>query len=237
MPRGRGRAQGGGRRRQAGRASRRRSSRSVLPLTIAYTASINDAVMVIAPTTSSLPPPAMPGAAGKSLSESAKTSAPTGRLTRKIQCQLSTSVSTPPSSTPATPPAERTKPKMPMAFARSACSVKSVITRESATAETSAPPSPCTARAATSWPCDVASPQARDAAVKSEMPTRNMRRCPNRSPSRPPSRRNPPKVSRYALTTQASPVSEKPRSSLIDGSATFTIVPSRTIIRSPRQRT
>ena len=30
---------------------------------------------------------------------------------------------------------------------------------------------------------------------------------------------------------------EKPRSSLIDGSATFTIVVSRTIIRPPRQRT
>ena len=30
---------------------------------------------------------------------------------------------------------------------------------------------------------------------------------------------------------------EKPRSSRIDGSATFTIVPSRTIMRSPRQRT
>jgi hypothetical protein len=39
------------------------------------------------------------------------------------------------------------------------------------------------------------------------------------------------------LTTQASEVSEKPRSSRIDGSATFTIVASRTIIRLPRQRT
>ena len=73
--------------------------------------------------------------------------------------------------------------------------------------------------------------------MKSAIPTRNSRRCPNRSPSRPPSSRKPPKVSRYAFTTQASEVSEKPRSSRIDGSATFTIVVSRTIIRSPRQRT
>jgi hypothetical protein len=69
------------------------------------------------------------------------------------------------------------------------------------------------------------------------MPDRNMRRWPKRSPSRPPSSRKPPKVNRYAFTTQASDVCEKPRSSRIDGSATFTIVPSRTIIRSPRQRT
>ena len=44
-------------------------------------------------------------------------------------------------------------------------------------------------------------------------------------------------MSRYAFTTQASEVCEKPRSSRIDGSATFTIVVSSTIIRSPRQRT
>jgi hypothetical protein len=44
-------------------------------------------------------------------------------------------------------------------------------------------------------------------------------------------------VRRYAFTTQASEVSVKPRSSLIDGSATPTIVTSRTIIRSPRHNT
>jgi hypothetical protein len=41
---------------------------------------------------------------------------------------------------------------------------------------------------------------------------------------RPPSRRKPPNVSRYAFTTHASDVSEKSRSSRIDGSATPTIV-------------
>ncbi len=108
---------------------------------------------------------------------------------------------------------------------------------ESATAETTAPPSPCTARAATSMPWLVASPHVIEASVKSVTPPRNMRRCPNRSPSRPPRSRKPPNVSRYALTTHASDVSEKPRSSRIDGSATFTIVVSSTIIRSPRHRT
>src|SRR3954462_7947897 len=41
----------------------------------------------------------------------------------------------------------------------------------------------------------------------------------------------------YALTTHASDVCEKPRSARIDGSATFTIVVSSTIIRLPRHST
>ena len=64
-----------------------------------------------------------------------------------------------------------------------------------------------------------------------------MRRWPYRSPSRPPSSRQPPNVSRYALTTHTRAVSVKWRSVLIDGSATFTIVLSSTIISTPRQRT
>src|SRR3954467_8261360 len=56
------------------------------------------------------------------------------------------------------------------------------------------------------------------------------------SPRRPPSRRHPPKVRRYPLTTQASDSSLKPRSCRIDGSATLTTVLSSTTISSPRQR-
>ena len=59
----------------------------------------------------------------------------------------------PPRSTPRLPPPEATKPKMPIAFARSAGSVKSVIMSESATAETIAAPRPCTARAAIRSSC------------------------------------------------------------------------------------
>ena len=150
----------------------------------------------MAPAEVDAPPPAIPGVIGSSFSESAKTRIPIGRLTRKIQCQSRTSVRIPPASTPMAPPPERTKPKIPIAFARSAGSVKSIIVSESATAATSAPPRPCTARATTSWPCVVARPQASEARVKSAIPVRNMRRCPNRSPSRPPSSRKPPNVSR-----------------------------------------
>ena len=47
------------------------------------------------------------------------------------------------------PPPAATKPKTPIALARSAVSVNRLIISESETAETTAPPRPCTARAAT----------------------------------------------------------------------------------------
>src|SRR6266508_4532919 len=194
-------------------------------------------VTVTAPATSSRAPVAGPREPGISRRQSTQTSTPIGKLTRKIQCQLSESVRIPPSSTPMLPPPAATKPKTLIAFARSAGSVKSVIISDSPTADAIAPPTPCTARAPTRNHCVVARPQASEATVKSEIPARKSRRCPSRSPSRPPSRRKPPYVSTYALTTQASEVSEKPRSCRIDGSATFTIVTSSTIIRLPRQRT
>ena len=121
---------------------------------------------------------------------------PIGRLTRKIQFQAKRSVSTPPSSTPAVPPPESTKPKIPIAFARSAGSVKIVMINESATTETIAPPKPCTALATTRNSSEPASPHASDVSVNSASPMRNRRRRPNKSLSRPPSSRKPPKVSR-----------------------------------------
>ena len=181
--------------------------------------------------------PSLVRARGNSRSESSTTAMPIGTLTRKIQCQSSESVSTPPSSTPIEPPPDATNPKTPIAFARSAGSVNRFIISESETAEATAPPTPCTARAAISTPCDSASPQQIEAIVNSAMPPMNSVRWPYRSPRRPPRSRNPPNVSRYAFTTHASEVDEKPRSSLMEGSATFTIVVSSTIMSVPRQRT
>ena len=135
------------------------------------------------------------------------------------------------------PPPAATKPKTPIALARSAGSVKSVIISESETADAVAPPKPWIERAAISMPFVSARPQASDASVNSVMPARKSRRCPKRSPSRPPRRRKPPYVSQYAFTTQASEVSLNPRSCLIEGSATFTMVTSSTIIKLARQRT
>ena len=76
------------------------------------------------------------------------------------------------------PPPAATKPMKPIAFARSAGSVNSIMIRDSATAETTAPPSPCTARAATRNSCVGASPQATEASVNSEIPPRKSRRFP-----------------------------------------------------------
>ncbi len=109
---------------------------------------------------------------------STNTATPIGMLTRKIQCQSSVSVSTPPSSTPRLPPPDATKPATPIAFARSAGSVNIVIISDRPTAETTAPPRPCTARPAISISCDCARPQASDAMVNSTRPYWNIRRCP-----------------------------------------------------------
>ena len=76
-----------------------------------------------------------------------------------------------------------------------------------------------------------------EAVVKTPIPVRNSFRWPNRSPSRPPRSMKPPNVRTYAFTTHASDSCEKPRSLRIDGRATFTIVMSTTIIRSPRHKT
>ena len=81
-------------------------------------------------------------------------------------------MSTPPSSTPMLPPPAATKPKTPIAFARSAGSVKSVMISDSATAETIAPPTPCTAaRGDRASPATSARPQASDASVNRAMPS------------------------------------------------------------------
>jgi hypothetical protein len=49
---------------------------------------------------------------------------------------------------------------------------------DSATADTTAPPRPCTARAAISVVCDPATPQTTEAAVNRVMPARNSLRLP-----------------------------------------------------------
>jgi hypothetical protein len=65
---------------------------------------------------------------------------------------------------------------MPIAFARSPASVNTFMISDSATADTTAPPSPCTARAAIKSPCVVANPHAADATVNTASPSRKIRR-------------------------------------------------------------
>ena len=73
--------------------------------------------------------------------------------------------------------------------------------------------------------------------MKVTTPARNTRLRPTRSPSRPAKSRRLPKVTRKALTTQVRFAWLKWRSCWIEGSATFTIVTSSTIMSCARQTT
>ena len=98
-----------------------------------------------------------------------------------------------------------------------------------------AEPTPWTTRAPIRTFAFGESPQAREAAVKITRPTMKMKRRPKRSASLPPVSMSTAKVSAYPLTTHSS--SEMPmfRSRWIDGSATFTIVLSSMIMKSPNE--
>ena len=86
------------------------------------------------------------------------------------------------------------------------------------------------ARETISISSEVDSPQASEAALKRARPAMKTRRRPSRSPARPPSSRKPPKASVYAQTTHCRFSCEKWRSDWIEGSATFTIATSSTIM-------
>lgn len=123
------------------------------------------------------------------------TSTPTGTLTKKIHSQPAYSVRMPPSSSPTAPPAPAMEPHTASARLRSGPSRKVTVMIASAVGEMIAAPRPWMPRAMISTSCERASPHSGEAAVKTTNPTRNSRTRPSRSPSRPPSSRNPPKVS------------------------------------------
>src|SRR3954452_12028298 len=160
---------------------------------------------------------------------------PTGTLTKKIHGHENDCVSQPPSTSPNAEPPIAITAQTPSARARSFPSANVVEMIESAAGEISAAPSPCSARKPISIPELAARPFSSDAAVKMTSPMRKSRLRPRRSPARPPSKRKPPNTSVYALTIHWRLASESPRSFWIDGSATFTIVASRTTMNCARQ--
>src|SRR6266446_4242439 len=119
---------------------------------------------------------------------------------------------------------------MPSARLRTAPSLNVSAISESAVGATTAAPAPCTTRAMISHVELVASPPAKEPAANSRMPPTNIRRRPNRSPARPPSSSRPPNASEYALTTHSRSVELNRSARWIEGSATFTMVVSRTTI-------
>ncbi len=102
---------------------------------------------------------------------------------------------TPPTNTPNAAAALAIIAHTDRARLRSGPSGNVLVITDSAAGETIAAPSPCTARAAISHPGDCARPQASDAMVNRTTPVISTRRRPSRSAARPPSSRQPPKVS------------------------------------------
>jgi hypothetical protein len=129
------------------------------------------------------------------MGESASAAKPTGILMKKIHSQPGPSTSGPPMSQAVVAPIPPSAPHIPSALLRSAPSSKVVVMIESALGVMIAAPIPWKARAPIRARSDQASPQSREAKVKTATPTMNTRRRPSRSAARPPSRSRPAKVS------------------------------------------
>jgi hypothetical protein len=154
--------------------------------------------------------------------------APTGTLTKKIHRHDPRSVRTPPSRSPTVPLPAEIALQIARAFARSFASLNVVVMIDSTAGTSSAPPSPCNPRPAISIAGDCAKPLSSDAAEKSTIPAPNTRLRPITSPARPPNSMKPPKISVYIMITRCRLDAPRCRPRWIDGSATLTIVASRT---------
>ncbi len=119
-----------------------------------------------------------------------------GTLTNRIQRHDRYWVRKPPNSAPAAPPPAATALHTPKALARARCSGKVTVRMVRVAGESTAAPTPWSDRAAIRVAWLLAKPPSRLAPVNRTSPTRKMRRRPNRSASRPPSSRRPPKVER-----------------------------------------
>src|SRR5262245_2932147 len=156
-----------------------------------------------------------------------------GTLTQKIARQETASTSAPPPAGPITVAIPVQAVQVPTALPRSAPSkVAAMIAREPGTS--SAPVSPCSARAPIRKALEGASAQRIEVTPKPTSPSSNIRRRPNWSPSAPPTRISETVASAYASTTHCWSARPAFRSSEIAGSATLTTVASRKTIVEPR---
>lgn len=121
---------------------------------------------------------------------------PTGTLIRKIQPHFRCWLIRPPTTGPRARASALTAAQMPMAMLRSLTLVKVAMMIASVVGISSAAPTPWTARLAMSKSPLPASPAASEDRVKTAMPTRNSRRRPYTSASRPPTSSSPASVSR-----------------------------------------
>ncbi len=148
-----------------------------------------------APVTSKLRCPAILTRLSVSRNGAARmTAAPKGTLTENTDRQPTPSISRPPRTMPNVPPRPASAPQIPIAVFRPCPRANVTINSAREAGDSSAAPSPWTARAKTIIAGELDRPAARDAAVNSAAPAMNMARLPSRSAPRPPSRRKPPNI-------------------------------------------
>ena len=109
-------------------------------------------------------------------------------------------MSTPPSSRPTPAPELATAPKTPKARVRWTGSSNVVVSVAMIAGASSAPNTPCAARAMTSIPKPVEAPPIADAAANPKTPMSREVRRPMRSDTRPPRSRRLPNASAYEVT-------------------------------------
>lgn len=148
-----------------------------------------------------------------------------GTFTRKTSRQLAACTSQPPRNGPSAPATPPSPDQAPMARERSS-GRKEASRMASEPGVSSAPPTPCSALAATRAPMPGASPQRSEATANQPTPKRNTRLRPSRSPSEPPSRRNAVSGSAYASTVHCRPAAPAPKVQPMCGKAMFTTVMS-----------
>ena len=158
----------------------------------------------------------------RSSSVSGISSTPIGTLIQKIHCHELHSTTAPPITGPSATPRPAIAPHTPNATPRLAAGMTSAST-VSVSGMTIAPPTPCSAREATSVPMSGARAAAADASVKIARPIASSRRRPKRSPSAAPVSSSTAKVRVYALTVHSRPSSPVSSSVRMTGSALVTM--------------
>ena len=131
---------------------------------------------------------------------------------------------------PTAPPPPATDPNTPNARPRSRASRNVATSVPRAAGARIAPNAPCSVRAATSMPNDVAAPPSAEERANPISPVMKTRLRLNMSPSRPPTSSRLPNARAYAVTTHCRSLFGKSRARWADGSAMFTMVESSTTI-------
>jgi hypothetical protein len=121
---------------------------------------------------------------------------PTGMLIQNTLRQPAESTRAPPTIGPTATDRPNIEPQTPIALARSAGSVNTLVTIARATGLSMLPPTACSPRKAISQPSPGASEHASEPREKTARPVWNTRRRPIRSPSEPDS------ITRLAITSR-----------------------------------